>query len=93
MINILLYQILASTIHGKKIKNSYKNNRIKTSAPTRNDKFELPHGSCFVSDIQNYFEYIIEKYNALLGQTTKTVTDNLPVSIYVEKKLNIELLN
>ena len=85
MINILLYQILASTIHGKKIKNSYKNNRIKTSAPTRNDKFELPHGSCFVSDIQNYFEYIIEKYDALLGQTTKTVTDNLPVSIYVEK--------
>ena len=29
----------------KNIKNSYKNNKFKTSAPTWNKKFELPDGS------------------------------------------------
>ena len=32
----------------------------KISAPTWNEKFELPHGSCLVSDIQDYFEYILK---------------------------------
>ena len=41
MMNMLLYQILAFTIHWKKIKKSYKNNKFKISAPTLNDKFEL----------------------------------------------------
>ena len=36
----------------------YKNNKFKISAPTRNDKFELPDGSYSVSDNQDYFEYI-----------------------------------
>ena len=42
----------------KNIKESYKNNKFKISAPTWNDKFELPGGSYSVSDIQDYFEYI-----------------------------------
>ena len=29
------------------------------SAPTWNDKFELPDGSYSVSNIQDYFEYIL----------------------------------
>ena len=28
----------------KNIKGSYNNNKVKISAPTWNDKFELPHG-------------------------------------------------
>ena len=36
---MLLYQILASTIHGKIIKKPYKNNKFEISAPTRKDKF------------------------------------------------------
>ena len=40
----------------KNIKMSYKNNEIEISAPTWNDKFELPDGTCFASDIQDYFE-------------------------------------
>ena len=32
------------------------------SAPTWNDKFKLPDGSYFVSVIQDYFEYILEKH-------------------------------
>ena len=45
----------------KKIKSSYNKNKFKRSAPTWNDKFELPDGSCSVSDIQDYFEYILNK--------------------------------
>ena len=37
------------------IKSSYNNNKFKISAPTWNDKFELPDGSYSVSDIQDYF--------------------------------------
>ena len=42
----------------KNIKSSYNNNKFKISAPTWNDKFELPDGSYSVSDIQDYFGYI-----------------------------------
>ena len=35
-----------------------KNNTLKIIAPTWNDEFELPDGSCFVSDIQDDIEYI-----------------------------------
>ena len=44
----------------KNIKTSYKNNNLKISAPTWNNKFELPDGSYSVSDIQDYFEYILK---------------------------------
>ena len=37
----------------KNITESYKNNKLKTSAPTWNKEFELPEGSYFVSDIQD----------------------------------------
>ena len=45
----------------KNIKISYKNNNFKISAPTCNERLELPDGSYSVSDIQDYFEYISEK--------------------------------
>ena len=44
----------------KNIKTSYKNNKLKISAPTWNNKFELPDGSYSVSDMQDYFEYILK---------------------------------
>ena len=43
----------------KNIKKSYKNSKFKLSASKWNDKFELTDGSYSVSDIQDYFEYII----------------------------------
>ena len=61
----------------KNIKSSYNNNKFKTSAPTWNDKFELPDGSYSVSDIQDYFEYILKKH----GENT----DKPSVEIYVNK--------
>ena len=46
----------------KNVKNSYNNNKFKISAPTWNDKFELPDGSYAVSDIQDCFEHFLKKY-------------------------------
>ena len=42
----------------KNLKSTYNNKKIKISAPTWNDEFELPDGSYSVSDVQDYFEYI-----------------------------------
>ena len=50
----------------KNIKSSYNNNKFKISAPRLNDKFELPDGSYSVSDIQDYFEYILKTHNEIL---------------------------
>ena len=61
------------------IKSSYNDNKFKISTPTWNDKFNLPDGSYSVSDIQDYFEYILKKN----GENT----DNSSMKIYVK---NIE---
>ena len=61
----------------KNIKSWYNNNKFKISAPTRNDKFELPDGSCSVSNIQDYFEYILKKHGKNI--------DKPSVQIYVIK--------
>lgn len=60
-INILLCQILESTIHEKKnTKRSCKNNEFKIQAPTWNDKHELRDKSYCVSDIQDFSDFIIK---------------------------------
>ena len=61
----------------KSIKSEYNNNKFKISPPTWNDEFNLPDGSYSVSDIQDYFEYIIKKH--------ETIADNPPAQIYVNK--------
>ena len=61
----------------KNIKSSYNNNKFEISAPTWNDKFELPDGSYSVSNIQDYFEYILKKHGENI--------DNLSVKVYVNK--------
>ena len=35
--------------------------KLKISVPTLNEEFGLPDGSCSVSDIEDYFEYILRK--------------------------------
>ena len=49
----------------KNIKSEYNNNKLKIWAPTWNDTFDLPDGSYSVSDIQDYFGFIIKKHEAL----------------------------
>ena len=43
------------------IKSAYNNNKFKTSTPTWNYEFNFPDGSYSISDIQDYFEYILKK--------------------------------
>ena len=69
--NIIIYYTCKNT------ESSYKNNKLKISAPTWNDEFELPDGSYLISDIQDYFEYILKKHNANI--------DNPSIKIYVNK--------
>ena len=66
---MLLYQILVFTIHGKILKKSYKNNKFKISAPTWNEEFELPDGSYSISDIQDYFEYVLKSHGETIVNT------------------------
>ena len=47
----------------KNIKSSYNNNEFQISAPTWNEKLELLDGSYSVSDIQDYFEYILSIFS------------------------------
>ena len=61
----------------KNVKSSYNNNKFKISAPTWGEEFELPDGSYSVSDIQDYFEYILKKHSESV--------DNLPIRIYINK--------
>ena len=61
------------------MKSEYNNDKFKISAPNWNDEFRLSDGSCSVSDIQDYFEYIIKENEA--------IADNLPIQIYAKLRL------
>ena len=63
----------------KNIKKSYKNNnnKLKISAPTWSEEFELPDRSYFWQNNEDYFECIIKKQ--------ETVTDNPSIMIYINK--------
>ena len=61
----------------EKYKKSYNSNKFKIFAPTWNDEFELPDGSYSVSDIQDYFEYILKKHGEDIDEPS--------VQIYVNK--------
>ena len=41
---------------------SNNNNKLKISAPTWNDNFELLDESYSLADIQDYFEYVLKEY-------------------------------
>ena len=61
----------------KIVKSSYKNNKFKISAPTWSEEFKLPSGSYSVSDIQDYFEYILKKHSESV--------DNPSIRVYINK--------
>ena len=64
----------------KNIKSENKNNKFKISAATWNNAFDLPDGSYSISDIQDYFEFIIKKH--------ETLAENPPIQIYPNKVKN-----
>ena len=55
----------------------YKNDKFKISAPKWNEEFKLPDGSYPVSDIRDYFEYILKKH----GEKVDTPS----IRLYVNK--------
>ena len=61
----------------KNIKSSCNNNKFKISTPTWKEEFELPDGSYSISDIHDYFEYILKKHSESV--------DNPPIRIYVNR--------
>ena len=61
----------------KNVKSSYNNNKFKISAPTWSEEFELPDGSYSISDIQDYFEYILKKH--------RESVDNPSVRMYINR--------
>ena len=61
----------------KNIKSSYNNNKFEISAPTWNEEFKLPDGSYSISDIQDFFQYILKKHSESV--------DNPPIRICINK--------
>ena len=61
----------------KNVKSSYNYNKFKISAPTWSEEFELPDGSYSVSDIQDYFEYILKKHSESV--------DNPSIRMYINR--------
>ena len=74
-----MYFTLKNVLYMEK---SCKNNKFKISTPTSNEEFELPDESYSISDIQDYFEYNLEKYG-------EKINDNNPsIKMYVNKTEN-----
>ena len=59
------------------IKKQYKNNKLKTIAPTSNDELELPDGFYSVSDIYDHIEFINKKH--------ETLTTIPPIHVYINR--------
>ena len=76
------------------VKSSY-NNKFKISAPTWNEEFTLPDGSYSVSDIQDYFEYIMEKHGEGIDKPSVMIYVNKienRVTFKIKNGYNLELL-
>ena len=79
----------------RNIKSSYNNNKFKISAPTWNDEFELPDGSYSVSDIQDYFEYILKKHGEDIDKPSVQIYVNKienRVTFKIKNRYSLELL-
>ena len=72
----------------KNIKSSYNNNKFKISAPTWNKEFRLPDGSYSVSDIQDYFEYILKKHGKKINNDKDNDKNKPSVKTYINKVEN-----
>ena len=68
----------------KNIKTSYKDNKLKISALMWNEKSELPDGSYAVSNIQDYFEYIIKKLEKSDNPPIRTSVNKIENGLHLE---------
>ena len=76
----------------RNIKTSYKNNKFKISTPTWNDEIELPDGSYSVSNIQDYFEYILKKHGEDIDEPSVQIYVNkIEIGLHLKLKMGIAL--
>ena len=76
----------------KNIKNLYNNNKFRISAPTWNDKFELPDGSYSVSGIEDYFEYILKKHGENIEKlSVRYMSIKLKIGLHLKLKVDTGL--
>ena len=76
----------------KNIKSSCNNNKFKISCPTLSDEFALPGGSYSISDIQDYFEYILKKQSENVDNTSiKIYVKKLKIGLHLKLKMDIIL--
>ena len=61
-------------------------NKFRVSIPTWNEEFELLDGSYSVSDIQDYFEYILKKHGEKTVNPSKRIYINK-----VENKITFKI--
>ena len=59
---VIAFSNLSVYYKWKNIKSSYNNNKSEISASAWNHESESPDESYSVSDIQDYFEYILKKH-------------------------------
>ena len=93
--NIITLSNLSIYYTWKNIKSSYNNNKFKISAPTWNDKFELPDGSYSVSNIQDYFEYIFKKHGENIDKPSVKICVNKMenrITFKIKNGYSLELL-
>ena len=73
----------------KNIISAYNNNQFKISAPTRHDEFYLPEGSYSISDIQDYFEFIIKKHESSRANLPNKTKNRIVFKIKTGYKLEL----
>ena len=78
----------------RNIKSLYNNNKFKISAPTWNDEFQLPDESYSVSDIQDYFEFILEKHvkiyvNKIENRITFKIKDGYSLELLTPETMKL----
>ena len=74
----------------KNIKSSQNNNKFKISAPTWNDKLELPDGLYSVSNIPDYFEYILKKHRENIDKPSVQIYVNESTKDKIRQNKNSE---
>ena len=88
-------KVIALSNLSKNIKSSYNNNKLTISTPKWNDKFDLPDGSYSVSDIQDYFEYILQKHKEDIEKpSVQLYVNNIEnrVTLKIKNRGSLELL-
>ena len=74
----------------EKYKKLIQQEKFKTSTPTWNEEFKIPDGSYSVSDIQDYFEYILKKHGKILiRRQYRYILIKLKIGLHLKLKTGV----